>query len=54
MQPDCLFVGRQIRVYNLGYPTISLTKDLMVLDYALAISPGSGHLAGFSGSLPVR
>ena len=27
--------GKKIRVYNLGYPTISLTKDLMVLDYAL-------------------
>jgi len=27
--------GRRVRVYNLGYPTISLMKDLMVLDYAM-------------------
>jgi hypothetical protein len=25
--------------YNLGYPTISLTKDLMVMDYALSYKP---------------
>jgi len=31
--------GKTIRVYNLGYPTISLTKDLMVLDYALRYQP---------------
>jgi hypothetical protein len=31
--------GKTIRVYNLGYPTISLTKDLMVLDYALRYHP---------------
>ena len=31
--------GRKVRVYNLGYPTISLTKDLMVLDYALRYQP---------------
>ena len=24
--------GRTVRVYNLGYPTLSLTKDLMILD----------------------
>jgi len=24
--------GRAVRVYNLGYPTLSLTKDLMILD----------------------
>jgi hypothetical protein len=24
--------GRNVRVYNLGYPTLSLTKDLMILD----------------------
>jgi len=27
--------GRRVRVYNLGYPTMSLTKDLLLLDYAL-------------------
>jgi hypothetical protein len=31
--------GKAIHVYNLGYPTISLTKDLMVLDYALRYQP---------------
>ena len=31
--------GKTMRVYNLGYPTISLTKDLMVLDYALLYQP---------------
>jgi hypothetical protein len=31
--------GKRIRVYNLGYPTISLTKDLMVMDYALRYKP---------------
>jgi hypothetical protein len=31
--------GRIIRVYNLGYPTISLTKDLMVLDLAMRYQP---------------
>jgi lysophospholipase L1-like esterase len=31
--------GRQVRVYNLGYPTISLMKDLMVLDEAMHYQP---------------
>jgi len=31
--------GKTVRVYNLGYPTISLTKDLMVLDYAMRYQP---------------
>ncbi len=31
--------GKKMRVYNLGYPTISLTKDLMVLDYAMRYQP---------------
>lgn len=31
--------GRTVRVYNLGYPTISLTKDLMLLDYAMRYKP---------------
>jgi hypothetical protein len=31
--------GKSLRVYNLGYPTISLTKDLMVLDYAMRYQP---------------
>jgi hypothetical protein len=31
--------GKRIRAYNLGYPTISLTKDIMVLDYAMRYQP---------------
>ncbi len=30
--------GRRIVVYNLGYPIMSLTKDLVILDEALAVS----------------
>jgi hypothetical protein len=31
--------GKKVQVYNLGYPTISLTKDVMVLDYAMRYQP---------------
>jgi hypothetical protein len=31
--------GRPVRFYNLGYPTISLAKDLLILDRALAYQP---------------
>lgn len=31
--------GQAARFYNLGYPTISLTKDLLMLDRALAYRP---------------
>ena len=31
--------GRQVRVYNLGYPTLSLVKDLMILEEAMQYSP---------------
>ncbi len=31
--------GKNIHAYNLGYPTISLTKDLMILDQAKAYQP---------------
>jgi hypothetical protein len=31
--------GKTIRAYNLGYPTISLTKDLMILDQAREYKP---------------
>jgi hypothetical protein len=34
-----MLCGKKLRVYNLGYPTISLTKDLMVLDYAMRYQP---------------
>lgn len=31
--------GQQVKAYNLGYPTISLTKDLLLLDYAMRYEP---------------
>lgn len=31
--------GRSVKVYNLGYPTISLTKDLLVLQFAANYKP---------------
>lgn len=31
--------GRAVRVYNLGYPIMSLTKDLLLLDYAMRYDP---------------
>lgn len=31
--------GRKIRVYNLGYPTLSLVKDLMILERAMQYKP---------------
>jgi len=31
--------GRRVRAYNLGYPTMSLTKDLMLLDHAMRYDP---------------
>ncbi len=31
--------GKQVRVFNLGYPTISLAKDVMILRRALAYQP---------------
>jgi hypothetical protein len=31
--------GRAVVFYNLGHPTISLTKDLMILDYAMQYEP---------------
>jgi len=31
--------GRNLIFYNLGHPTISLTKDLMILDYAMQYDP---------------
>ena len=31
--------GRTVHAYNLGYPTISLTKDLMILDQAKEYQP---------------
>ena len=31
--------GKSVKVYNLGYPTISLTKDLMIIDQAKQYQP---------------
>ncbi|MEN6571618.1 MAG: hypothetical protein ABFD24_07245 [Anaerolineaceae bacterium] len=31
--------GRRVRFYNLGYPTLSLTKDLMILDEGMDYMP---------------
>lgn len=31
--------GRRVRAYNLGYPIMSLTKDLLLLDYAMRYEP---------------
>lgn len=31
--------GRHLRAYNLGYPVMSLTKDLMILSYAMRYQP---------------
>jgi len=31
--------GRRVRAYNLGYPIMSLTKDLLLLDYAMQFQP---------------
>jgi hypothetical protein len=31
--------GRRLRAYNLGYPVMSLTKDLLILSYALEYQP---------------
>lgn len=31
--------GRRVRAYNLGYPTMSLAKDLLLLDYARRYQP---------------
>lgn len=31
--------GKNVRAYNLGYPTISLTKDVMLLSYGMQYNP---------------
>ncbi len=31
--------GKNVRAYNLGYPTISLTKDVMMLSYGMNYNP---------------
>lgn len=34
-----IYCGKTARFYNLGYPTISVTKDLMLIDYAARYQP---------------
>ena len=36
---DVLPDGRTVRAYNLGYPVMSLTKDLLILSYAMRYEP---------------
>lgn len=36
---DLTLCGRTVRVYNLGYPTLSLTKDVMILQRAMSYHP---------------
>ncbi|MBC8098445.1 MAG: hypothetical protein H7Y11_03305, partial [Armatimonadetes bacterium] len=31
--------GRRVQAYNLGYPLLSATKDLLLLDYAMPMQP---------------
>ena len=31
--------GKRVKFYNLGYPTISLTKDILILSYAMRYQP---------------
>ena len=39
MQSRITACGKTVHAYNLGYPTISLTKDLMILDQANSYQP---------------
>jgi hypothetical protein len=38
-QMDLSACGKNVKAYNLGYPTISLTKDVMLLEYAMRYEP---------------
>jgi hypothetical protein len=33
------YCGKTVRFYNIGYPTITVTKDLMLIDYAARYEP---------------
>ena len=46
--------GKTVRVYNLGYPTISLTKDLDGAGLRHALPARPDHLADDPGSIPAR
>jgi len=45
--------GKDVHVYNLGYPTISLTKDLMILDQATQYQPDLVILLTTLESFPI-
>lgn len=44
--------NKNVRAYNLGYPTISLTKDLMILDQAMQYQPDMAIVLTTLESLP--
>ncbi len=44
--------NKNVRAYNLGYPTISLTKDLMLLDQAMQYQPDMVVLLTTLESMP--
>jgi hypothetical protein len=44
--------GKHVVFYNLGYPTMSLTKDVMLLDYALRYQPDALVWAFTAQSFP--
>ena len=46
--------GKKLHFYNLGYPTLSLFKDVMLLEEAMRYEPEPNHLAGNPGSLSTR
>ena len=46
--------GRRIVAYNLGYPIMSLTKDLLLLDERHAVPARPDRLAGDAGVVPAR
>ena len=39
MQMRSTACGKTVHAYNLGYPTLSLLKELMLLDHALQYQP---------------
>jgi len=46
--------GRQVRAYNLGYPTLSVTKDLLILDEARRYQPDAVWWLVTLEALPVE
>ena len=44
--------GKTVRAYNLAYPSMSIIKDLMILEKSLAVRTGPYRLAGYIAILP--